>query len=221
MKGRPKMPCQSRPCDFYVGPSMHPTLKPLDRLNLIDYGARTVRSGDVIVFRSPMDGQRLTHRVTKSNAEGIMTRGDNNDRRDPWVLTPEEVQGQVVSARRNGRWVTIHGGLRGRIRAAEIRFMRHVIRMIYRPLRTMYRALTGNGRFRLKLPIRKIFRIISFQRQERTEFQLLIGSKVVAGQADEQGHWLLRRPYSWFLSEKCLPAPPFGSDKEGQPNRYI
>ena len=195
-----------RPCDFYVGPSMIPTLKPLDRLTMADYGARAIRPGDVVVFRSPTDGRRVTHRVVTSNAEGIITRGDNNDVRDPWRLTREMILGQVTSARRNGRWITIHGGPRGRMRATKIRFVRHGARTVFRLMQAAYRPLAKKNRLKLKL--RKVFRIIYFQRPEGTEFHLLIGSRVVATQSPQKDRWLLNRPYSWFLSEKCLPAPP-------------
>ena len=213
------MLCQNKPDDFYVGPSMYPTLKPLDRLKLIHYGARTVRAGDVVVFRPPVGGQRVTHRVVKSNAESIMTRGDNNPLNDPWTLTHEKILGQVVSARRNARWVTIHGGLRGRIRAVVMRSIRWVKRMIYRLTQAIYRTLIGNrnNRLKLKLPVQKIFRIVSFQRPKGIEFQLFIGSRLVARRPGENGQWRLRRPYTWFLDEESLPEPPSGSDKESMP----
>ena len=208
---------KSRPCDFYVGPSMLPTLRPLDRLKLIDYGKRPIRPGDVIVFRSPTDGRRLTHRVIRSKARKIVTRGDNNDRNDPWVLRPEEVQGQVVFARRNGRWIVIRGALEGRIRAAGIRFIRQNIRMVYRLTGGIYRKVTRNRGIRLKLPFRDIYRILSFQRPEGTEFQLLVGSLLVARRSEKSGRWRLYRPYAWFLDDKSLPEPSSGWDKTGKP----
>jgi signal peptidase I len=211
---RPDMLREGKPSDFYVGRSMHPTLKPLDRLKLIDYGRRTVQPGDVVVFRSPASGRRVTHRVVKSTDGGIMTRGDNSALRDPWTLAQEKILGQVVSARRKGRWIPVHGGLRGRLWAAETRCIWYIDLMARRLGRTISRRLTGNHPFKLKLPVRNIFRTVSFQREEGTEFQLLIGSILLARQIGERGCWQLRRPYAWFLNEKSLPDPPSGSDQE-------
>lgn len=52
-----------------------------------------LRAGDVITFRPPagagVDGL-VTHRIVRVTPDGILTRGDNETARDPWVLRPQQ-----------------------------------------------------------------------------------------------------------------------------------
>lgn len=52
-----------------------------------------LRRGDVITFRPPassgVDGL-VTHRIVRTGPRGIITRGDAEPARDPWVLVPDE-----------------------------------------------------------------------------------------------------------------------------------
>lgn len=52
-----------------------------------------LRVGDVITFRPPapagVDGL-VTHRIVRITPQGILTRGDNEAARDPWVLRPQQ-----------------------------------------------------------------------------------------------------------------------------------
>ena len=69
---------------FYGGNSMWPTLLPADRLILEECDARTLRPGEIVVYRN---GSRLAvHRVLavrgRNGQTWVLTRGDNSRRPD-------------------------------------------------------------------------------------------------------------------------------------------
>jgi signal peptidase len=56
---------------------------------------------DIITFKYPVNMQRtITHRivgrVTESNYDYFVTKGDNNKENDPWKVTPDLIVGSVV-----------------------------------------------------------------------------------------------------------------------------
>ena len=105
----------------YIGPSMNPTLKTPDRLQVVPYQGEKIQRGDVIVFRPPGTHNMVVHRVSSVNAQGIRTRGDKNSDIDPGILSPDRIVGRVVSAQWGNRWRPIHGGLRGGLYSLVVR----------------------------------------------------------------------------------------------------
>jgi signal peptidase I len=93
---------------------MRPLFKPGDLLEVLAYEDRQVRRGDVILFSCPSESCKVVHRVADIDTHGIRTKGDNNARIDPWVVSPQQVVGYVVHAQRGRRWRRISGGSLGR-----------------------------------------------------------------------------------------------------------
>ena len=87
-------PIDTTPCTAYTGPSMNPTLREPELMEVVPYGKRAVRCGDVILFRSPGGGQSVVHRVTRVTPDGIRTRGDNNRSEDAYSLQPAHIIGR-------------------------------------------------------------------------------------------------------------------------------
>ncbi len=110
----------------YIGNSMSPTLKAPEIIYFVPYGKMDVRPGDVVVFDNPLEGRSVTHRVISVTAEGIKTRGDNNNEIDPWILSKDDIDGQVIIARSDRRYRRIHGGWSGRLRVAFTRIIRYM-----------------------------------------------------------------------------------------------
>jgi signal peptidase I len=74
------------------GQSMEPTLHAGDLIVTRTRGEYEI--GDVIAFESPVGA--VTHRIVGGDAEeGYISEGDNNQRPDPWVITPEQITGKV------------------------------------------------------------------------------------------------------------------------------
>ena len=76
----------------YVGPSMNPTLREPEIMEIMPYDGRPLRVGDVAFFLPPEADQPVVHRIVRVTPAGISTLGDNNTREDPFLLQPESIQ---------------------------------------------------------------------------------------------------------------------------------
>jgi signal peptidase I len=128
----------------YIGPSMNPTFRSGDLLQVIPYQGRKIRRGDVIAFIPPDEGQRIIHRVSRVNSNGITTQGDNSSQTDPWVLTSAQIEGRVAYARRGNRGWEVAGGSMGRFSADLVRTMRLLDRGISAFFRPTYHWIARN-----------------------------------------------------------------------------
>jgi signal peptidase I len=192
----------------YIGPSMSPLLKPGDRLQIIIYGSQEIRRGDVIVFISPEDGSKVAHRAVSVNSHVIKTRGDNCDKVDPWVLSPEHIVGRVVFAQRGNRRFRVFGGLWGHVLAVAIRATKSIDSNLTSLLRPFYQWLARAGVFRRWLPSRMRPRVISFNRDAGTELQLVMGRRVIGKWLPGRTGWSIIRPFRLFVDEASLPGNP-------------
>jgi signal peptidase len=189
----------------YTGPSMKPTLKAGDGLSVIPYGDDKISIGDVVVFRHPQGNHNVVHRVVSIDSRGVRTRGDNNSGIDPWVLRPDNIIGRVVSAQRKNRGMTIHGGAWGRVFAPALWTMKQVNLTFSRILRPAYHVLARSGIFRRCLPLQQKTRVLSFNRPEGKEFQLLLGTRVIGRRLPGIDQWQIARPFRLFIDESSLP----------------
>jgi signal peptidase I len=74
------------------GPSMQPTLEHGDIAVL--YKKETYTPGEVVAFQA--EGGIAIHRVHSRDEQGYMTKGDNKDATDPWLLQDENIIGSLV-----------------------------------------------------------------------------------------------------------------------------
>ena len=84
--------------DTVLSGSMSPTLEVGDAIvtKPIDPDAITV--GDIITYRSPVDGKLVTHRVLeveKHSAPVFYTKGDANNSADPYLVPAQNIVGEV------------------------------------------------------------------------------------------------------------------------------
>ncbi|MDD3620844.1 MAG: signal peptidase I [Methanofollis sp.] len=187
----------------YVGPSMYPTLKPLDLLYCRPAGERSrVRKGDVIVFQHPEIGHIVIHRVIAVTSAGIKTRGDNNSLEDPYLVSPDAVLGLALYARRNGRLIAIRGGYRGRSRAAAIQMRRRAVHIAAAVLRRPCDALPR--RCPVEIPF---LRVVAFRRTHGTELRLLLGGRSIGHLPAGERRWRIKRPFGIIVNEEALPGP--------------
>jgi hypothetical protein len=189
----------------YMGPSMNPTLKSGDGINVIPYGKRKIRIGDVIVFPSPKGYHNVVHRVISVDSQGIRTRGDNNSNIDPWTLSHDGIIGHVFWVQRGNRRRSIHGGLRGVLYSLGIRVTRMIDSKISPLLHPPYHWLARTGAFRPWLSARMQTRVLSFDRSTGTELQLVMGQRVIGRLLPGRSQWVIRRPFRLFVDEAALP----------------
>lgn len=188
----------------YRGPSMNPTLRAIDILQVLPYRRERIQPGDVIAFLPPRSEDMVVHRVISASAQGIRTRGDHNIDIDPWVLSPDRIVGRVVSAQRANRWRSIYGGLRGQLYSLGIRPIRMMDLKVSSLLRPIYHRLARAGVLRRWLPARMQTRILSFNRSAGRELQLLMGRRVIGRLLPGRDQWVIQRPFRLFAKETSL-----------------
>jgi signal peptidase len=192
----------------YTGPSMSPTLKPGDRLQVVPDAGRKVRRGDVIVFSYPKDGPQITHRVMAVDSSGIRTRGDNNTDIDPWLLSPDDILGRVDYAQRGNRKRRVFGGPAGELVALSRRTIRIIDKRTSPLMHPLYSGL-ARSRFLSRWPRHWIkTRVVSFHRPGGTELQLLLGRHVIGRCLRGETRWRIRRPFRVLVDETRLPVNP-------------
>ena len=192
----------------YIGSSMNPTLKPGDRLDTVPYDRQEIRRGDVIVFISPADESKVVHRVVSVDSNGIRTRGDNCNRIDPWVLSPDQIVGRVISVHRRNRRRRIFGGFWGSVFAGTARALYAIDSHTSILLRPFYDRLARSGILRRLVPVSIEPRVISFNHSGGSELQLLMGRWVIGRRLPGMARWHIRRPFRLFVDEDSLPRNP-------------
>lgn len=81
--------------DVIIGQSMEPTIPLYSVIVVEPVPVEQLRSGDIITFEQPEVGDRkVTHRIErverrKDGRLAFVTKGDNNEARDPWRVTYE------------------------------------------------------------------------------------------------------------------------------------
>jgi len=188
----------------YVGSSMNPIFRDGDALTLVPCDGN-VRRGDVIVFIPPDGERKIIHRVISVGPEGVRTRGDNNGSVDPWDLKHHEIIGQVVSLRRNGREIAIAGGVAGRLQELAVRMLRRVDKTFTNLFRGTYHRLAQSSFAKRHLHSLFLRRVITVNRPEGAELQLMVGNRLAGRLTSGQKSWTIWRPYLLFVDENSLP----------------
>ncbi|HHT9124382.1 MAG TPA: signal peptidase I [Candidatus Brocadiia bacterium] len=190
----------------YTGPSMNPTLKAPDMLEVIPYDGNKIRCGDVVVFVPPGGNHKVIHRIISIDSQGIRTRGDHNANVDEWVLCPDDIVGRVIRTQRGDRWLRIYGGLMGRVYAFFLRTIRKInYYLISCPLHFPYRWLAKSGIFRGWLAERLKIHVLTFNRSYGKDMQLLMGRRVIGRYLRDKNKWMIRRPFRLVVDEASLP----------------
>ena len=192
----------------YVGPSMNPTLREPEMMEIVPYDNRPLRVGDVVFFLSPQKNQPVVHRIARLTTAGISTRGDNNTQEDTFLLQPKDIKGQVVAAWHGRKRREIAGGLHGRLTNRWLRWQRVLDRGFSNLLSPLYHALSHRGVIVGLLPVPFQPRVVVFHAQGREQFQLLLGQRIIGRYDDQQHQWQIKRPFRLFVNERVLQRQP-------------
>jgi SynChlorMet cassette protein ScmC len=190
----------------YIGPSMIPTLREPEIMEIRPYGRSPLRVGDVIFFLSPDTEQPVVHRVVRVTPDGISTSGDNNTREDLFLLQPGSVKGRVAAARRGQKRRTIRGGRAGRLTIRWLAWRRVLDRGVSFLLHPIYHALSHSGVFARALPPSLRPRVVVFQARGREQFQLLLGRRIIGRYDDYRRQWQIQRPFQILIDARTLPG---------------
>ncbi len=85
-----------------VGTSMEPSIRLGEVVALKKVDPQTIEAGTVIGFQPPGVDTPVVHRVVKvvldeqGRRVGFITKGDNVEDEDPWIVSPNDVLGKVV-----------------------------------------------------------------------------------------------------------------------------
>jgi signal peptidase I len=190
---------------FCKGTSMRPLFKAGDIMQVRPCDVWGIRKGDIIVFTPPGESTQIVHRVIERMPDRVRTRGDGNPLPDSWVLSSGHILGRVVSCKRSGRSVPVIGGLGGHVLACAIQLLRKADHHASAVLHPVYRFLARKGVARRLVPPSLAPRIITLQRHEGREMQLLMGRAVIGRRQAGQRGWTIRRPFRLFVDEQALP----------------
>ena len=190
----------------FVGPSMNPTLREPEIMEIMPYDSRPLRVGDVAFFLSPEAVQPVVHRIVRVTPAGISTLGDNNIKEDAFLLQPESIKGQVVAAWRGQKRRRIAGGLQGRLTSRWLRW-RHVLdRGVSHLLHPLYYALSRCGLIARLLPAPFRPRVVVFKTEGRDQFRLLLGQQIIGRYDGQKRQWQIQRPFRLFVDGRALPG---------------
>jgi SynChlorMet cassette protein ScmC len=190
----------------YIGPSMHPTLREPEIMEIMPYGSRLWRVGDVIFFLSPKADQPVVHRIVRITPAGIATLGDNNSLEDAFLLQPESIKGRVVAAWRGQKRRQITGGLQGRLTSHWLNWRRILDHGVSPLLHPLYQALSHWGLVARVLPAQFRPRVVVFNARGREQFQLLLGKRIIGRYDESRQQWQIKRPFQLFVDGKALPG---------------
>jgi signal peptidase I len=190
----------------YVGPSMNPTLREPEMMEIVPCGGRPLRAGDVVFFLPPGSDRPVVHRVGRVTTAGISTRGDNNVLEDPILLRSEDIRGRVVAAWRGRKRREIAGGFRGRWNGRWLRLRRLMDRGVSPLLHPLYRSLSLRGGVARCLPVSFRPRVVVFRDQGKDRFRLLLGERVIGRYEEQERQWQIQRPFRLLVDERTLPG---------------
>jgi SynChlorMet cassette protein ScmC len=190
----------------YIGPSMIPTLREPEIMEITPYKRKPLRVGDVIFFLPPEADQPVVHRIVRLTSAGIATLGDNNAYEDAFLLQPESIKGRVTAAWRGQKRRKIAGGLLGRMTSRWLGWRRVLDRGLSPLLHPFYRALSHKGLVARLLPLSVRPRVVVFQARGREQFQLLLGKRIIGRYDDYRRQWQIQRPFQLFVDGKTLPG---------------
>ena len=183
---------------------MYPTLKSGDGLNLKPYrNTSEVRVGDIISYPYPGRPHDVVHRIIKLGADGVITRGDNNNKIDPYVVAYADIIGKVIGVKRRTRVIPARGGKTGFCIHRIMLFRKYFMQYALAPLRLVSNFLAASKLLNIFHPLFNT-KVIYIKRESQTSKLLVLGKKAIGKQVSETGEWQIRFPFKFFIDKNRL-----------------
>jgi len=185
----------------YRGGSMRATFRPGDCIIFEEVSTDSLRTGDVVVFRSTGDsGTDIVHRIVSLDDESIEVKGDNNPSDATETVAPRNILGKVVAVERNGRRYPVAGGRPGTLWARLISiegFPRKASRALYRLLRK-----SGIARLFWRPEIESV----DLKTDGKSIIRLVSGGRTIGRWCPGKDILILRKPWDLVVRRENLQA---------------
>ncbi|KAF1078139.1 hypothetical protein MKMG_00945 [Methanogenium sp. MK-MG] len=185
---------------------MHPTFKSGDMLAYTPVLLSELMKGDVIVFMSPQESIQVIHRVAAVEQGNIRTRGDNNSRADPYVLTQADIRGKIVSGTRGKQQLRVYHGTRGRMQAVYHGKTKSLQRGLIIFVKPLYSFLSEHRIISRWTSGRLRVRVAAYERPAGREEYATICGRTVAHRPAGSDEWKIYPPYRMVIDCGALPA---------------
>ena len=188
------------------GPSMYPTLRNGDGLVLEKFKSfDEIIVGDIITYPHPDPAKSfdVVHRIIKIEEEGVITRGDNNNKVDPYLVRFEDIKGKVNAVKRNNKVVNLKNGSLGYL-VHRIMLFRKLLAPILKPLRWFSAVIEESKVFNFLNSLIQIEKI-EVKKKGIKEVLLIYNGKVVGKKNVEKGNrWDIKFPYKYFIDKRKI-----------------
>jgi hypothetical protein len=189
------------------GTSMNPTLTSQDLLKITTYHNTKPAVGDVVLFLTSDDDSYIVHRIVRTKNKGFLTRGDNCEDIDPWVLSEKDIHGRVIAAHRANKRRTIAGGYIGKMTGLSCFMKRKINWQFIKLFRPVYRSLCTGGILHWLIPVRMVPNVATYRSGTYSSHKLLLGKRIIGSYDDTLLQWQIKRPYRLVVDENSLPVP--------------
>lgn len=184
---------------------MNPVLQDYDLLEVSPYRNQSPTIGDVICF-FPHDGKKMViQRIIGLTKKEYCTQGDNAPFPDPMTIKQQDIVGQVIGIKRDGRHHRIFGGYMGGIlfRYAQVR--RTVKTCIVNEFVRISPHIRYFKRYYCFLPDWIRPRPVIYTSLDSVIIRLFVGKKVIGWYHPYKKKWLIRYPFQLFFDPDTLP----------------
>lgn len=186
-----------------VGPSMFPTLRSGDSYVLKKYDSiLNLKAGDVIVYAHPYEAMDVVHRIIKIKGEKIITRGDNNNKVDEYIISYKNVKGYVETVYRNDKQIRLARGKLGLIRHKLMLIRKYLRPVVAKPIISLTDKIAFS---RILFFMHGFFdvKVIIIERGNDIHEILKYKNKAI-GKRKNKEPWKIRFPYKMFIDTDKL-----------------
>ena len=188
-----------------VGPSMYPTLRSIDNIITEKYGKiDDIKVGDIIVYPHPDKIFDVVHRIIKIRDDGVITRGDNNNKIDPYVIKFEDIKGKIIAITRGKRSITITGGRAGYIIHRIMLIRKYVVFFIKVPISKISAIIADSKLLNFLDPLFSV-KIVRVKGKNGANSEILkLGNRAIGKRYGQSGEWFIKLPYRFFIKKERL-----------------
>lgn len=183
---------------------MLPTLKSGDAyfLSIIN-NYKQLKIGDIIVYYDSVRDTNVVHRIVKIYENGVITRGDNNNKEDPNLIEFKNIKGIVKKIIRADKVINIRGGRIGFYKHKFLLLIKKVKTIIHIPSKIIYNFLANIKLFHFMHNFFKI-EIVKIKRDNQYFLIAVYKGKTIGKKNVRTNVWEFKPPYKLFLNPRKL-----------------